>query len=442
MIKLDDIYESREYKSLSDIFDNDDLGIFDNIKSSANSKAGNSVLEQQFSDINFFIDNHGRLPANDADTLSEKVLSRQLDSIKSDSSVFKQLNHLDKHGLLTDQKNDPIAPIEAVRATKQHEATSSTTQHVDSQETASTEQSTTYNSLQDIFNSDDLGIFDNVKTDIVVSDNHYKERSKQDQYDDEDIASRFKCKDFYRFEPIFTRIHKAIESGDFTKTNFSSTKNITVGSVFVLNGFVCYVADIYKAEARKNARSQERLRLIFANGTESNMLTHSLATAQYKYENSYQLQITDPEWVNDDLAKNFGDDRQPTGVIYIAQLIETPENLEHYKNLYKVGFSKLTGDVRTKHSIRDTAFLQQPVNIIAEWQIYDADPRKVESVLHAFFYEQKVKMSSKGSDDKLYKATEWFDIPLSEIDKAINIVISGDIEKYRMDGAYGKIVAK
>lgn len=442
MIKLDDIYESREYKSLSDIFNNDDLGIFDNVKPLTNNKANNSVLEQQFSSINSFIDNHGRLPAKDADTLSEKVLSRQLNSIRADSSVFKQLEHLDKHGLLADEETKSVAPIEAIRAAKQHETTNSTAQHVESQEAAPTGQTTTYNSLQDIFNNDDLGIFDNVQTDILVSDSHYKERAKQDQYDDEDIASRFECKDFYRFEPIFTRIYKAIESGDFTKTNFSSTKNITVGSVFVLNGFVCYVADIYKAEARKNTRSQERLRLIFANGTESNMLTYSLATAQYKYENSYQLQITDPEWINDDLAKNFGDDRQPTGVIYIAQLIETPDNLGHYKNLYKVGFSKLTGDVRTKHSIKDTAFLQQPVNIIAEWQIYDADPRKVESVLHAFFYEQRVKMSSKGSDDKFYKATEWFDVPLSEIEKAINIVISGDTERYRMDASTSMIVMK
>ena len=442
MIKLDDIYESREYKSLSDIFDNDDLGIFDNVKPNANNKASNSILEQQFSDINSFIDSHGRLPAKDADTLSEKVLSRQLNSIRSDSSVFKQLDHLDKYGLLIDKEIEPVSPIEAVRSAKQHENTSSATQHVHNQETASKEQSTTYNSLQDIFNSDDLGIFDNVQTGIVVSDNQYKERSKQDQYDDEDIASRFECRDFYRFEPIFTRIHKAIESGEFTKTNFSSTKNITVGSVFVLNGFVCYVADIYKAEARKNSRSQERLRLIFSSGTESNMLTHSLATAQYKYENSYQLQITDPEWVSDDLAKNFGDDRQPTGVIYIAQLIETPDNLEHYENLYKIGFSKLTGDARTKRSMKDTAFLQQPVNIIAEWQICDADPRKVESVLHAFFYEQRVKMSSKGSGDKFYKATEWFDIPLSEIDKAINIVILGDIQKYRMDASTSRIIMK
>ena len=72
-----------------------------------------------------------------------------------------------------------------------------------------------------------------------------------------------------------------------------------------------YVADIYHAEQRENERNQQRLRLIFANGIQSNMLIRSLATAQYKYENSYQLIITDLDWMNDELAKKLGDERQP-----------------------------------------------------------------------------------------------------------------------------------
>lgn len=91
------------------------------------------------------------------------------------------------------------------------------------------------------------------------------------------------------------------------------------------------------------------------------MLIRSLATAQYKCENSYQLLITHHDWINDELAINFGDDRQPTGVIYVSKPIDTPSNLAHYKYLHKIGFSTLTGEARTKHSIRGTAFLQQPV---------------------------------------------------------------------------------
>lgn len=146
--------------------------------------------------------------------------------------------------------------------------------------------------------------------------------------------------------------------------------------------------------------------------------------------------------MDDELAKSFGDTRQLTGVIYVAKLIETPENLRHYKNLHKIGFSTLTGEARTKYSIRDTAFLQQTVDIITEWQIYDANVRSVESVLHAFFYNQRVKVSLKAGDDNLYKATEWFNIPLTEIEKAINLVIAGDISNYLMDGMAGKVVPK
>ena len=57
-------------------------------------------------------------------------------------------------------------------------------------------------------------------------------------------------------------------------------------------------------------------------------------------------------------------------------------------------------------------------------------------------HDQKVKVSSKAANDNLYKATEWFNDPLNEIKKAINLVIAGDIKNYRMDGAAGKVVLK
>lgn len=443
MIKLDDIYQDREYKSLEDIFANDSMGIFDNVKPASKKATNNTLLEKQFFDINSFVDTHSRLPNDEADEISEKILSRQLTSIKANSSMVKELAAFDKHQLLTDDNIESIAPAEI---TVFDDDTRNEDDHVfhntNNEKDKPEIEPLSFNSLEDIFNSDDLGIFDDVQSDILISDSQHNSRANYDQYDGEDIASRFECEDFYKFESTFESIYHAIQSRAFTKTSFASTKDITVGSVFVLNGLLCYVADIYKAEARKNTRSQERLRLIFANGTESNMLTHSLATAQYKYENSYQLLITDPDWVDAELAKNFGDNHHLTGVIYVAKLIDTPANLAQYNNLHKIGFSTLTGEARTKHSIKDTAFLQQEVDIIAEWQIYDANARSVESVLHAFFYNQRVKVSLRGSDDKIYKANEWFNIPLAEIEKAINLVIAGDIKAYRMDSAYGEIVAK
>lgn len=448
MIKLDEIYQSREYKTLEDIFSNDSTGLLDDIKPATKSSANNSVLAQQFDSINVFIDQQGRVPSSSAGDINEKISARLLATIQTNHANSQELLALDKHGLLAAQSTAPTLSDKPKVLDKSMSNKDNGSEKVISDSTKEAElvieavsEPPVINSLDDIFNSDDLGIFDNIHSEILVSDSQINSRNTYDQYDDEEIATRFECKDFYKFEATFERISQAIQTGAFTKTNFSSVKDINIGSVFVLNGILCYVADIYQAENRKNERNQQRLRLVFANGTESNMLIRSLATAQYKYENSYQLLITDPDWMDDELAKSFGDKRQLTGVIYIAKLIDTPDNLAHYKNLHKIGFSTLTGEVRTKNSIRDTAFLQQAVDIIAEWEVYDANARSVESVLHAFFYDQRVKVSLKGSDDKIYKATEWFDAPLTEIEKAINLVISGDIKDYRMDNAGGKIVA-
>lgn len=449
MIKLDEIYQSREYKTLEDIFSNDSTGLLDDIKPATKSSANNSVLAQQFDTINLFIDQQGRMPSSSASDINEKINARLLATIQNHHTNSQELLALDKHGLLATQSTASALPDKPTLSDKGvsnkddgfEKAISASTIEAELVIEAISEPPV-INSLDDIFNSDDLGIFDNIHSEILVSDSQLNSRTAYDQYDDEEIATRFECKDFYKFEATFERISQAIQMGAFTKTNFSSVKDINIGSVFVLNGILCYVADIYQAENRKNERNQQRLRLVFANGNESNMLIRSLATAQYKYENSYQLLITDSSWMDDELAKNFGDDRQLTGVIYVAKLTDTPSNLAHYKHLHKVGFTTLTGEVRTKHSIRDTAFLQQPVDIIAEWQIYDANARSVEGVLHAFFYDQRVKVSSKAANDNLYKATEWFNVPLDEIEKAINLVIAGDIKDYRMDGAAGKVVLK
>ena len=447
MIKLDEIYQSREYKTLEDIFSNDSTGLLDDIKPITKSSENNSVLTQQFNDINNFVDKRGRLPSSSANDINEKINARLLATIQTNHANSQELLSLDKHGLLAAPSTTStlsVEPTVSAKSMRNEDNASEKAANNASHDPVikAVSEPPVINSLDDIFNSDDLGLFDNIHSEILVSDSQLNSRNTYDQYDDEEIASRFECKDFYKFEATFERISKAIQTGAFTKTNFSSVKDINIGSVFVLNGILCYVADIYQAESRKNERNQQRLRLVFANGTESNMLIRSLATAQYKYENSYQLLITDPDWMDDELAKNFGDDRQLTGVIYVAKLTDTPGALAHYKHLHKVGFSTLTGEARTKHSIRDTAFLQQPVDIIAEWQVYDANARSVEGVLHAFFYDQRVKVSSKVANDNLHKATEWFNVPLDEIEKAINLVIAGDIKNYRMDDAAGKVVLK
>lgn len=422
MIKLNKIYETRQYRSLDDVFADDETDLLDDIKPLTQSTKANSVIAQQFDEINAFIAKHGNPPSSTSTNLQEKILARSLTAIINNTEHHRELQSLDKYNLLPplDKPTPPATNPEAQAPKAQ----------------APKKTTTSINSLDDIFADEDFGLLDGIQPEILLTDDDKQTHTPYyDQYDDEEVAKRFECPDFEQFTPVFERIHHAIQAGNFSKTSFSSVKNIRIGSVFVLQGLLCYVADIYPAEARKNERNQYRLRLIFANGTESNMLIRSLATAQYKYDNSYQLIITDPDWKNDDFISNFSkenDRRRMTGVIYVATLAKTPIELQHYQYLHKIGYSTLTADIRTKYAINNNAFLRQSVNIQAEWQIYDANARSVEQILHAFFANQRVAMSIQ-TEEKSNKVNEWFNIPLSEIEKAIELVITGEINQYYVD---------
>ncbi|WP_350556425.1 hypothetical protein, partial [Pseudoalteromonas sp. CAL107-MNA-CIBAN-0098] len=76
MIKLDEIYQSRDYKTLDDIFINDSTGLLDDIKPTTKSTDTNSVLAQQFDTINLFIDQQGHVPSSSASDINEKIQAR------------------------------------------------------------------------------------------------------------------------------------------------------------------------------------------------------------------------------------------------------------------------------------------------------------------------------------------------------------------------------
>ena len=103
MIKLDEIYQSREYKTLDDIFINDSTGLLDDIKPTTKSADTNSVLAQQFDTINLFIDQQGHVPSSSANDINEKIQARLLATIQTNHADSQELLALDRHGLLTAQ---------------------------------------------------------------------------------------------------------------------------------------------------------------------------------------------------------------------------------------------------------------------------------------------------------------------------------------------------
>ena len=424
--------KSRPYQSLEDILANDNNGLLVNITAKPTQSIADNLVSQ-FQEINEFVKKYGCPPSEQnpkSDGFEEKKLARRLASLKHDNEKLAILTPYDNFGLLTELKPNPNA--EPLKQTQVKQ---------------------TPTSIDDILRMDSQGLLaqlSGINSSLLAhTDNRsILDRASPDQFSDELVAKRKICEDFDKFSPIFTLIHESMRTKQYHKTAFSSVKDIREGSVFVLNGLVCYVASIYQAETRKNERNQQRLRLIFANGTESNMLIRSLASAQYRHDaDSYQVVITSLEWQNLDLLSSFADTpthdianlknqngKNLTGIIYVAKLKQPRVEVAKYRNLHKIGFSKNRGELRVKSSQMDATFLFSEVEIIAEWALYDSNPQQVEYRLQQFFHEQRLNMTLKvGSQE--YKPNEWFDVDLVNIEKALQLIFQGKINEYQFDSA-------
>lgn len=292
-------------------------------------------------------------------------------------------------------------------------------------------------SLDDIFSSDRLGLLDDIGNVDILGDNTHSIRAKKRILNTpDDTADRYPCPDFDNFRPIFFKIEQLIQQGKYKIQNSRPTDYVKKNAVFVLQGMLCFVADIYEDSGRQNSYFKDRIRLVFANGTESNMLARSLATALSKHrQTSHHVLMTDDEWLmqfplpDDDLFRTHDDAR--TGVIYVARLTQPRAEFMRYLHLHKIGFTKGTGDERIKNCLDDETFLYSDVEIIAEYEMSNANAQKIEFILHSFFAEQKLNMRLLAKDGRYYKPSEWFNVPIEMIDRAIDLIGTGQINQYR-----------
>ena len=108
----------------------------------------------------------------------------------------------------------------------------------------------------------------------------------------EEIADRKPCEDFDAFKLLFDQVRGDLSSGLRVTRPFGQYATIEVGHWFILGGQTAYVAEEGEFDSPQG-KKDARLRVIFSNGTESNLLRLSLARALYKDETARR--ITDPD---------------------------------------------------------------------------------------------------------------------------------------------------
>lgn len=381
-------------EDLLKIVGDDDLDLLKVKPAGAGAMTADVRLVASFKEIEDFVKTHGREPqANHAD-MHEFRLNSRLAGIRSSRAKVESLLPIDSSGLLG-------KPVESVG---------------------------------EIFDDDDMGLLGASDDDIFNLRNVPSTIAMPEK-----IAQRKPCKDFEQFEPLFKRCSEELAAGIREMRSFTGEQQIKVGHFFVLNGVTAYVAEVGEKEL-KNKKVNARLRCIFENATESNMLLRSLATELYKDPAGRRILDSHDQALEElDLIK---EDDKSTGYVYVLSSASEKPEIKSIQNLFKIGFSSVPVEARIKNAKQEPTYLMAAVKIVSAYQCYNLNPQKFEALLHTFFGKYCLEAQVADSAGKLHTPREWFIAPLPCIELAIQLLINGEIVHYRYDGEAKEVVER
>ena len=399
-------------KMLDEIFGNDPLGLLQVKPSSSPARNADERLISSFEEINSFYQLNTKEPEQTTD-ISERTLYARLKGIRASEEKIEMLKEYDRFNLLTTDK----LPKEI-------------------------------NSLDDILDDDLLGLLSN--DDVSLFDLKHvptKEEMDKERESTDFVARRKPCKEFEKFEAKLKSVQKDLAEGKRKLIDFKMG-NLHPDNYYVHNGILFYLESVnfsrkeHYREDGTRVREDGRTRCIFENGTESNMLFRSVSKALY----ANGKVVTEP---NDAFSKEFGEkfsgiteEDEEAGFIYILKSKSSKQEIREIENLYKIGYSTTSVEDRLKNAEKEPTYLMAPVETVAIYQAYNMNTQKFEQLLHNFFGKACLNIDVFDEKGKRHTPQEWFIAPIEVIDKAVELIITGEIVKYEFDFLEGRVKLK
>lgn len=355
-----------------------------------------------FEDIERFYELHGRLPIHGEDKdIFERLYAVRLDKIRFSEECRSALNGLDKYGIL----NMDI-------------------------ETAS-------NSLDDVDEDELLAELSGLSSDITQL-KHVRTRAEIKAA--EEIAKRNPCLDFDKFKPLFEQVQEELRAGVRQSRRFKEDAQIKQGEFFILSGHKAYVAEMGEEMKAPNGSTDARLRVIYDNGTESDLLMRSLQRALYKDDAGRR--ITDPS-----AGPLFSDEEEESdlesGTIYVLRSqSDHPFIKEHREIIHKIGVTGGDINKRIANAKLDPTFLMADVEVVATYKLSNINRVKLENIIHRFFETAKLQVQIPDRLGNLIIPREWFLVPLFVIDEAVEKIKDGSVIDSFYEAKQGAILPR
>ena len=356
-----------------------------------------------FEDILRFHEAHKRAPQHgEGRNIFERLYAVRLDQLRKLPEAHALLAELDKPGLLS---GAPATPIDV-------------------------------NELDEDALLAELGVSSDPSdhADITVL-RHV--RSLAERQSAEEIADRTPCEDFDRFQPLFERVERELCAGIRKAIQFKGEASVDRGNFFIVGGQFAYVAEKGEEFETSSGQPDARLRLIYGNGTESNLLQRSLQRALTQDGNGRRL--SDP-----DAGPLFGDAAEPndieSGTIYVLRsLSKHPFVTEHRMLIHKIGVTGGKVETRIADAENQATYLLAPVEIVAEYRLHNINRTRMENIFHRLFSTVQLDLTIEDRFGKPVKPREWFVVPMHVIDEAVERIRDGTITELVYDAQTARL---
>jgi len=350
-----------------------------------------------FEEIQRFVEEQGRLPQQGDDRdIFERLYAVRLDRLRELAECHPLLEPLDSQGLL--KAETPLSPMPEAEDLTDAELLAS------------------------------LGIESDAGNDLTQL-THV--RSRQEIKAAEEVAQRTPCPDFQQFKPLFKQVQADLKTGVRQTLKYQDNAAIHQGDLFILEGHQVLVAEMGETFMGDHGRPDARLRVVYDNGTESNLLLRSLQRALNK--DKISRRITTP-----DLGPLFSqleaqDDIQ-TGYIYVLRSqSEDPFIAQHRSIIHKIGVTGSDVKKRVANAKKDPTYLLAEVDIVATFKLANINRTKLEALLHKVFEPVRLDLELQDRFGIAVQPREWFFVPLSAIEEAIQKIQSGTLHQFQYD---------
>ncbi|MCF6211535.1 MAG: GIY-YIG nuclease family protein [Gammaproteobacteria bacterium] len=349
-----------------------------------------------FEEIQRFVEQQGRLPAHgEENDIFERLYATRLDQIRKQPECRELLQALDQQGLLDDSCQEADVAVD----------------EIDDDELLA-----------------QLGVPKPSEGDVTHL-RHVKSRAEIRAA--EEIANRTPCKEFDQFKAIFEAVQKELDSGIRETRPFRDYAEVREGDLFILSGQKVYIAEVGEDFITEYDRKDSRLRVIYDNGTESDILLRSLQRALNK--DSAGRRIIDPSpgplfsgvMESKDLA---------SGTIYVLRSkSDHPVISENRDVIHKIGVTSGSVEKRIANAKLDPTFLMADVEVAATYELYNINRSKLENIIHKFFETARLDIEINDRFGHPVTPREWFLVPLFVIDEMVEKIKNGTIGEYLYD---------